>query len=214
MTNRLNDLSGEKFGFLSVIKRDITAKSVHHTYWVCKCKCGNKKSIRRDALIKGKTVSCGCYKRKISTKHGGYQTRLYNIWQAMKKRCSSNKKHNDKWESYGGRGITIHEDWINSFEIFREWAIASGYEDGLSIERMDVDGNYEPSNCTWANAKEQALNRRNNRLVTIDGRTQSITQWADELGINRATVNSRVNILGWNEIEALTTKVRKKSDAK
>lgn len=200
------DMSGTRIERLKVIMMDSKNKK-QGVYWICKCDCGNKKSIRGDILRGGRVKSCGCYHRDRSTKHGGSNSRLYNIWQAMKKRCYSNEDYSGKWENYKLNKVIVCDEWKDSFSIFREWAIKNGYKENLTIDRIDNYGNYEPSNCRWVTPKEQSLNRSSNRLVTMNGETKTLTQWSDELGINRSTVNSRINILNWSIEEALTREV-------
>ena len=117
-----------------------------------------------------------------------YKEPWYNSYRSMMDRCENPNAHN--YNLYGGRGIEICEDW-HDIEKFEEWVKSSGYEKGLTLERIDVNGNYEPSNCTWATRKEQANNRRNTTYVTIDGVTKTISEWAEFSGINRSTLNNR-----------------------
>lgn len=191
---RVNDLTGKRFGRLEVIGMD--DKDTRKTYWVCKCDCGNIKSIRSDALIEGKTISCGCRKKEqdrinleANHKHKQSGTRLYNIWLGMKGRCYN--PNNARYMSWGGRGIEVCEEWKNSFENFYEWALANGYDDNLSIDRIDNDGNYEPSNCRWATIAEQCNNRRSNINVRIGNTTKSLKEWCDIFQLEYGVVNAR-----------------------
>ena len=137
--------------------------------WVCKCDCGNEKSYLPQKLRNGTTKTCGCgkverckeYTIKYRTKHGGRHERLYHIWHGMKERCLT--PTNKDYPNWGGRGITICNEWVNDYATFREWALSNGYEDSLSIDRINNDGNYEPTNCRWVTLQEQAKNRRKPR---------------------------------------------------
>ena len=186
------DLTGQRFGQLVVVGYSHTDKH-GKSMWLCKCDCGNSKIVSGANLRSQNTKSCGCLHKQIlsetATKHGKFGYRLYWIWHGMKSRCYN---PNDKrFSVYGGRGITVCDEWRNSFEAFYEWAMSNGYADNLTIDRKDTNGNYCPENCRWITNKEQQNNRRNNRLIAYNGKTQTLKQWAEELGINYQTLYTR-----------------------
>ena len=161
------DMVGKQFGRLTVIKSVGTDR--HNSInWLCQCSCGNTKVIDGRSLRRGSTRSCGCYDREKHytnpnrKTHGMCGTRIHRIWKAMKNRCY-NKNGRDYKLWYGSHGIIMCDEWKNSFQAFYDWAMKNGYEEGLSIDRIDPYGNYEPNNCRWATAKEQAQNKRNSK---------------------------------------------------
>lgn len=159
----LIDLTGKKFGRLTVVKRADNDKN-GSPRWQCKCDCGKFVSVYGSSLRSGETQSCGCLNREISSKknktHGLSKTKLYSVWTDMKDRCFNPRNH--AYMYYGQRGISVCPEWKNDFMAFFTWAINAGYADGLSIDRIDVDGNYEPNNCRWATWVIQNNNKRDN----------------------------------------------------
>lgn len=197
---------GERFGRLIVIEdmgmmiKEGTKKK--RRFWKCKCDCGNIAIIRADCIKSGNNKSCGClqYDHAITT-HGMTNTKIYAVWASMKSRC---KNENDSaYEYYGKRGITYHEEWEN-FEPFWEWAKQSGYKENLTLERIDVNGNYEPKNCKWITQEEQLLNTRRSVHITYKGKIQTLKEWSDELDINYMTLFGRVRQANWSIERAFT----------
>ncbi len=206
MSKRL-DLIGKKFGRLLVISlNEEMTKAKSKTFWNCKCECGNTKTISGHELMSGKIKSCGCFRnennKKMHIKHNGSGTKLYKVWCSMRGRCNcvTDKKYN----IYGGRGITICEEW-NDFKNFNDWALANGYREGLTIDRIDVNGNYEPSNCRWVNNKVQSNNRRNNIIINIDGVEHTLMQWCEILKpeLTFETISRRYHKEGFKSVEQL-----------
>lgn len=177
--------------------------------WLCRCDCG------KDIIVSGsdlpRRTSCGCarsdflvaFNKETKTTHGMRHTRLYRIWRSMINRCNcSNWKH---FSDYGGRGIKVCDEWLDSFESFRGWSLANGYQDDLTIDRVNVNGNYEPSNCRWATGRQQANNTRSSRYLEFNGEIKTVAEWASELGLNYNTLYSRITTKGWSVEKALTT---------
>ena len=184
--SKLEDLTNKRFGRLVVLHRDLESKYVK---WVCKCDCGNVKSIRSSHLLSNSVKSCGCLlsetttRRNIETKtiHGGRNTRLYNIWHGIKQRCYD--KNFSDFTSYGARNITMCDEWKHSFIAFRDWSLSNGYSDNLTIDRIDNKGNYEPSNCRWVTVLVQNRNRTNTIKLQGDNDYVFLKDIADNLGV-------------------------------
>lgn len=205
----LVDLTGHIFGRLTVLKRAddyIQPSGRRRPAWLCRCECGNEIIALGDNLSCGRTNSCGCLRKEMMAEkqvtHGKTDTRLYAIWQQMKNRCCN--KNLKAYKDYGGRGISVCDEWMHDFNTFYTWSIQHGYTDDLSIDRIDNDGNYTPNNCRWVTGAAQANNRRTNRLYTLDGETMSLTEWAHSRGVDPRKVFNRV-YAGWDFQTALST---------
>lgn len=164
------DISGKKFNRLTAICFD--HRSGKDYYWKFKCDCGKEKIIRKNSVMSGKVVSCGCYHNEVTSfinrTHHMKGTRLYHCWDSMKQRCYN--KNSSAYKYYGQRGISVCKEWKDRFESFMEWSLKNGYKDNLSIDRINVNGNYCPENCKWSTAKEQVRNRRNNVWIYFKGK--------------------------------------------
>lgn len=197
------DLTGQRFGRLTVIEYVGTVNQ--KAKWLCKCDCGNEKIVSTKCLRNGETKSCGCYHKDRASvanlTHGKTNSRLYITWNNIKNRCYRTSRKD--YKNYGGRGITVCEEWRNSFQAFYEWAMANGYREDLTIDRINVNGNYEPSNCRWVDLKTQANNTRRNHYITYKGETHTIAEWSDITGISIAALVHRIE-RGWSVEEMLT----------
>ena len=191
MPHAIIDLSGMRFNKLVVLKQE-GRNNQNKPLWLCKCDCGNLTHVSRRRLIKGYTKSCGCFQRELArirlTTHGlskinGKHTRLYRIWCGAKDRCCNPKSK--YWERYGKRGITFCEEWKHDYKAFYLWAMAKGYDDSLTLDRIDNDKGYFPDNCRWASYETQENNRSNNILFKIDGVTITLAQLARKEGVTR-----------------------------
>lgn len=198
--SKVIDLTNTSFGDLTVVAR-AENDAYKRTRWICVCKCGNITTVSGQSLRIGETTSCGC--RRV--KHGSCRSRLYKEWSSMKDRCRGYTPRDKR--NYKDRGITFCDEWIE-FEPFRDWALANGYRDDLTLDRIDVNGNYGPSNCRWVTQKEQQNNKRNNNIISFNGKSQTLTQWARELGIKPKTLSQRINGMHWSIEKALTTPVK------
>jgi hypothetical protein len=203
------DLSGQKFNKLTVVKF-IEVRN-HKAIWLCDCDCG-KKDVEAVGyeLRNNHTKSCGCLHIEKITKHGLRHTKLYGVHKAMKQRCLN--PNNQSYKNYGGRGIKVCAEWLGEtgFITFHQWSLNNGYSEGLTLERNDTNGDYEPSNCEWATYKKQLNNTRRNRFITINGQSKTLSQWSELSGINKKTLSERVR-LGWNEEDLLLPPGSKRS---
>lgn len=209
---KFTDLTGLRFGNLTVIKRVnnyITPNGSKHSRWLCLCDCGKYKEIVGSKLKTGNTKSCGCLKterlKKFNTKHKSSNLKIYRVWRAMKERCYNPK--NKRYKNYGERGIKVCDEWLdkeNGSSNFISWALENGYKKGLSIDRINVNGNYEPLNCRWITMKEQGRNTTKNRIITYKGESKCLTEWSEITGINISTLSWRLH-KGWN-VERILSK--------
>lgn len=191
-----SQLIGQKFGRLTV-----EAQGARPYHWLCRCDCGASKEVKGGNLTSGRTGSCGCFRteRPNHVTHGATGTLTHKRWRAMRARCMN--PNADGYANYGGRGIVICERW-DSFENFlADMGECPG--PAFTIERSDTDGNYEPSNCRWATKTEQARNTRANRMLTHDGLTLCVSEWAERIGLPSQTILNRLRY-GWSVERTLT----------
>jgi hypothetical protein len=195
------DITGHKYGKLTVIKRDqILGKK---TYWLCLCACGTTKSVYLGNLRQGITNSCGCLKREsignVNKSHGMSESRTYTIWIGMRARCRNKKSI--RYKSYGGRGISVCDRWVNSFENF---LLDMGEApDGCQLDRIDNDSGYSQDNCRWVTVQENCMNTRQNRIIEYAGEKLTIGEWNRRMGFKRGTISGRLS-LGWQLDRAMT----------
>lgn len=210
------NIVGERYGKLVVIKRvedHIQPSGIKKPKWLCQCDCGNTKEVLEQNLRNGQTTSCGCYVKEhnkvLNTIHGGCYERLYNIWASVFKRCY-NTNH-IQYNNYGGRGILVCEEW-HDYEKFKKWALENGYSENAkksecSLDRIDVNGNYEPTNCRFVNSTVQNRNTRRNVYLTHNGETHCVTEWAEILNMPSYVLFQRLK-RGWTVERTLTTKAQ------
>jgi len=199
------DLTEQKFGFLKAIEKTKKRASSGSVVWLCLCDCGKYHEVASTSLKNGQTKSCGCLfldvaksKGHAKRTHGMTATRIYSIWTNMKGRCYS--KTNTKYPTYGGRGIVVCDAWKDSFESF---FLDMGHPpEGCTLDRIDVNGNYEKSNCRWATQKEQQNNRRNNVIITVGEKPMTMAEYCDENGLNADKVQQRLK-RGWSQERAV-----------
>ena len=188
------NIAGQRFGRLTVIERVESRRA--QAQWRCVCDCGKETVVRSQDLRNGHTKSCGCYGLEVSVSHTPSfsthkesRSRLYRVWIGMKGRCNNCK--NKTYSYYGGRGIKVCQDWDESYALFRDWALANGYQENLTIDRIDVNGNYCPENCRWVSMKVQMNNTRANRRITLNGETKTMAEWSESTGLSYETIRNR-----------------------
>lgn len=191
--NERNSLVGKRFFRTVVVAK--TDKRYNNCMMVyeCHCDCGNVHYANTANLLSGRVKSCGCYKKEwfeSHKTHGDSQSRLHKIWRLMKNRCVNKKSPN--YKNYGNRGISVCQEWLTDYAAFQQWSLQNGYNDSLTIDRIDNDGDYCPENCRWVTRMAQSNNTRQNRFITYNGKTQTMMQWSRELGINYSTFRYHV----------------------
>lgn len=214
----MKDLTGEKYGRLTVLGLDHRVKSIwqgqnkgYFYYWKCQCECGNKIIVSNSHLRTGHTKSCGCYKNdllvdRVKT-HGLSNTRLFGLFGKIKGRCYN--PNNPKYKNYGARGITICDEWLNNFKSFYDWAMDNGYDENAkfmecTIDRIDNNKGYSPENCRFVSNDVQARNKTTNHLITYNGETHCLAEWSEITGISKGAIGYRLK-KGW-DIELMLTK--------
>ncbi len=204
---RYQDVTGCRFGRLIALEPNGRDKS-GYVVWRCKCDCGREVDVSNKYLGKG-TMSCGCLAKELSAKrletHGKSRSRIYRVHRTMMMRCYNPNAH--EYENYGGRGITVCDEW-HDFERFYEWAVQNGYDENskkqseCTIDRIDHNGNYEPSNCRFVSMKTQQRNKRSNVLITYNGETHCMSEWAEIAGLKYVTFCHRLKA-GWSMEDAM-----------
>lgn len=201
---KVKNLIGQRFGRLLVTNEAAKRRTKGGTsvrMWICKCDCGNITILSTGNLTSGNTKSCGCYKKdrnsQVFTKHKKTGTKLYRVWSNIKDRCL--RENANQYRDYGGRGIVMCDEWKNDFQVFYDWAISNGYKEGLTIERIDVNGNYCPENCTWIPREQQSKNRRNCHYIFYKGETKTLSEWSRILHVDRECVRNWEKKLGSGE---------------
>jgi len=191
------NLIGQRFGRLVVLGKH--GVSVHHkAQWKCQCDCGEESIAVSGSLLNGHTKSCGCMNRELVTKHGESHSRLYQEWADMKQRCLN--PNNASYHNYGGRGIRVCDEWLDA-STFIDWAKVNGYRDDLTIDRVDTNGNYEPSNCRFIPLSDQHENKRTNRIITLNGESDILINHCRKHNKNFNSIRYRLNA-GWIPEEA------------
>lgn len=212
---KAKDLTNKKFGRLKTTEKIRRHNGKRYrTYYLCKCDCGKIVEVRCDQLTRGIAKSCGCLQREITglinkgkstatLTHGLSHSRLYKVFRNMKTRCYNPNSHDFK--NYGGRGITICDEWLNDFTAFYDWSLRNGYNDTLTIDRIDTNGNYTPDNCRWTTYYVQSRNKTNNKWITYKGETKCLEDWAKTKNLTSSKLKQRLELYGWSLEKSLET---------
>lgn len=201
-----------RYGRWSVISQisKVNAKGRSRSFVLCVCDCGKSKEIAKHHLVGGKSISCGCYRAENphSVTHGESGTPLYHVWTSMKNRTTCPSA--TIWKYYGGRGIIMCLEWFESYECFRDWANKTGYQKGLEIDRINTNGNYEPTNCRWVTRKQNCRNTRSNRIISAFGEKKTLAEWAEDprCSVGYDALSARINAHGWDFEKAISHKKR------
>lgn len=206
--NNIIDLTGQKFGRWTVLSR-VDKERRGSSHWYCRCDCGTEKILRSNTLRGNESLSCGCRQKEIASNlgkskavHSKSGTRIYSLWKSIRQRCYNNN-HN-QYKNYGGRGIKVCDRWLESFENFLE-DMGDNIPEGMTLDRINVNGDYSLNNCRWISMKEQQNNRTNNVLIEFNGEKLTISQWSEKLGIKYITLYDRLITRGWSVEKSLTT---------
>ena len=213
MSNNSSDLIGKRFGRLTIVDFTHAQKPRRGWLWVCECDCGNIRTLIPGDVKRGKVRSCGCLhdevcrERATKFEHSVLEhKRLYSIYNWMKRRCYG--ENEPRYKDYGGRGIKVCDEWLNEehgFDSFVSWALSNDYSDELTIDRIDVDGDYSPNNCRWFTAAEQNINKRDTLTVEYEGEQIPLKKLCESLGIPYDCTHNRIYNLGWSVEKAITT---------
>ena len=214
------DLTGQKFGRLTVLKM-AEIRTQRLIFWDCLCECGNYVSISGQSLRSGGAKSCGCLHKEVARNHlltvtqthGESKTRLYRVWLAMRRRCYNPNVDAYKW--YGAKGIKVCDEWNTSFPAFKEWALASGYDENAqkgacTLDRKDGSKDYSPENCRWISQKEQQRNTSANHFVDYKGKRITIAELSEITGIPYGKLQPRITACGWDAEKAVSTPFQNK----
>lgn len=213
MANNSTEWIGKRFGRLTIIDFVHAEPPYRGWLWVCRCDCGKTKTLMVSDVKQGKIRSCGCLHDEVCVERGikfkhlvKENKRLYSIYNGIKKRCYAERE--PRYKDYGARGIRMCDEWLNpvtGFDNFAEWSLSNRYTDDMTIDRIDVNGNYEPDNCRWISLSEQALNKRDTLRVTYRGESVPLKELCDRQGVNYDTVHNRIYSLKWSVERAIET---------
>ena len=204
MPNLAKDLIGEQFGLLTVIERAENASN-GNARWKCRCQCGNEVIAVGSHLKAGSVKSCGCLPTSGRLKHGGSNTVLYKKWKSMIRRCEDPSR--PCYHNYGGRGIKVCPEW-HDFTNFREWFNQTCNDSNLTLDRIDVNGDYCPENCRWVDYITQNRNRRNNIKYEMNGEYRTLGEWCELLNLSYPAIYRRIHVTHWSFGKAISTPIR------